>query len=105
MRGERLDAIERRRLRDRGLQRQPFVDDQRIVGIARVEIVERGGLRSGTSQSDSVVQRRHAVGHVVGGLDIAARRARSRPARRAATRRSRQTLRSARRPAPAASGR
>ena len=42
MRGERLDAVERRRLRDRRLQREPLVDDQRIVGVAGVEIVERG---------------------------------------------------------------
>ena len=42
MRGERFDAIERRGLRDDGLQRQPLVDDERIVGVSGVEIVERG---------------------------------------------------------------
>ena len=41
MRGERLYAIERRRLGNGRLQGEPFVDDQRIVGIARIEIVER----------------------------------------------------------------
>ena len=33
--------VERVGLGDRGLQREPFVDDQRIVAIALVEIVER----------------------------------------------------------------
>ena len=42
MPGERLDAVERRGFGNRGLQRQPFVDDQRIARIAAVEIVERG---------------------------------------------------------------
>ncbi len=31
VRGQRLDAIERRRLRNGGLQREPFVDDQRVA--------------------------------------------------------------------------
>ena len=41
MRGQGFDPIECRRFRDRGLQRQPFVDDQRIVGVADVEIFKR----------------------------------------------------------------
>ena len=67
MRGERLDAVERRRLRNGGLQREPFVDDQRIVGIAGVEIIERRGALGHVAERQRG-ERRHAVGHVVGGL-------------------------------------
>src|SRR5689334_14379447 len=38
VRGQCLDAVERRRLRNARLQREPLVDDQRIVGMALVEI-------------------------------------------------------------------
>ena len=67
MRGERLDAVERCRLRNGGLQREPFVDDQRIVAIAGVEIVERRRALGHVAKRQRR-ERRHAVGHVVGGL-------------------------------------
>ncbi len=41
VRGQRAHAFERRRLRNRGLKGEPLVDDQRIVGVAGVEILER----------------------------------------------------------------
>ena len=42
------------RLRDHGLQREPFVDDQRIVAIALRRSRRARAARSGTSCSDSV---------------------------------------------------
>src|SRR5262249_17525882 len=63
--GERLDAVERRGFRNSGLQREPLVDDQRIVGIAGVKIVERGGALGHVAQRQRR-ERGHAVGHVVG---------------------------------------
>src|SRR6202034_3162536 len=41
MRRERAHALKRARIGNRRLQREPFVDDQRIAGVARVEIVQR----------------------------------------------------------------
>src|SRR5215510_14244081 len=100
MRGERLDAIKRRRLGYRGLQREPLVDDERIAGIAGVEIVERYGT-SASDSADSAAMRSvmlSAAWYWRAASAIAS-------GRRVATRRSRQMLRNARRPALAASGR
>ena len=58
-------------LRDDGLQRQPLVDDQRIVGVSGVEIVERRARSRNIAQREGR-ERGHAVGHVVGGLVLRA---------------------------------
>src|SRR4029453_18178657 len=70
MAGERLDAIERGRFRNRRLQREPFVDNQRIVGVAGVEIVERDRALGHVAERQRR-KRRHPVGHIVGGLVLA----------------------------------
>ena len=65
MLGQSLDTVECRRLRNNCLNREPFVDDQRIVGISTVKVFERGRTLWHLAERERR-KRRHAIGHVVG---------------------------------------
>ena len=64
VRGQSPDPPKRPRLRDRRLEGKPFVDNERIVGVAGVKILEclhaLGPIVLGKR-----LQRGHAIGHVV----------------------------------------
>ena len=77
---------------DRGLQREPLVDDQRIVARSACRNRRARPCAPARSCSDSVVERRHAVGHVVGVVILLRAPARSRRASPVAASRSRQTF-------------
>src|ERR1700716_4547104 len=70
MSSERLDAVQRCRFWNSGLQRKPLVDNQRIIAVASVEIIKRGRTLGYVAERQCR-ERRHAIGHVVGGLILA----------------------------------
>ena len=102
MAGECLDALERGGLRDDRLQRKPLVDHQRVFFELAVEALERSASLRHIIQAERR-QRRHAVRHLVGARDCRAASPIDAGSPVAAMR-SRQALRSARRPALTASG-
>ena len=106
MRGQRSHALEGSRLGNDGLQRKPFVDDQRIVGVTRSRSRRAPCARSGTIVQRERVERAPCGRSCCRRVCILPPRASAIASRSpAAAKRSRQMLRNARRPALSASGR